>query len=699
MLTFSFSDKEVRRTPTILEPIRGRLEQFDINAIHEYVIDATTHLITSKRNIVKGLQALINGKYMVSDDYVDAIIAACTPRELADAASSPLPSPLEEDFDGNWPDATKYLPNPGIEPHPRPAEKFAPDPSRSSIFEGFTFVFGEKSKFEQLRPALTNGGAKTLLFELQFGHTTVDEFVKYVRNVAESKGLEDINDQTTTKGVVVVRFRGKAETEEWALDFLQNVDLALGQRSVEQNEFLDAILQNDARPLKRALEEETQDRPPASTAPALVTRTAEIQAPRESTPALNDAAPPEQATPPSESSKMAPKGKFRRVVTKSRFKGFDDFDVDEPMESWKPVAVSARNPSNGVRATDNSRTEVDSQPLFVGESQSQSQQQDGSAQGEENRAKKRPREVDEPDSAAMLEQLLPGAAAMKKRRLEREAAGEVSVVEASRAQSVDSDSATPRQRSRQSQPEDKKVDVREAVRSHAEKLDAEREGRLGTRDTALADGDLDPDDVANLQNLAIVEEMEVRPRRRPPVSQGRHGATRTRRSETQTGQSHDDHWDDRWNGLKNFKKFRRKGEGGPDVRNRPRRVIIGLEEVKRKDFGLGPDYWLEPSRPGSKKGSQSQSQSQSQSHRNPAPHPVEFEDDDIDMDDDPTPGIPVQSEDPGTRANAQKKGNAAKAGPTGTTSKRKRQTRATARAVDEESSDDDELKFRFRKRR
>ena len=49
-------------------------------------------------------------------------------------------------------------------------------------------------------------------------------------------------------------------------------------------------------------------------------------------------------------------------------------------------------------------------------------------------------------------------------------------------------------------------------------------------------------------------------------------------------------WEDKWNGRKNFKRFRRRGgeEGGQRGFGR---VIVPLEEAKKKDYGIGDDYW------------------------------------------------------------------------------------------------------------
>lgn len=89
--------------------------------------------------------------------------------------------------------------------------------------------------------------------------------------------------------------------------------------------------------------------------------------------------------------------------------------------------------------------------------------------------------------------------------------------------------------------------------------------------------------VESLQKLAIVEEMEVPVReRQTPI------------------ESDSNRWDKRWNGRKNYKKFRRKGDGnGLQYRTQP--VIVPLEEFNKKDFGTSNIYYA-----GGRGGSQSQ---------------------------------------------------------------------------------------------
>ncbi len=235
---------------------RTRLEDLDIKVLIPYVMGATTHVVSTKRNTAKGLQALINAKYIVTETYIDALIYATTPDNLDELESL---SPLEADFDAHWPNAREHLPPKSKEPSERPAEDFAPMPQRSNVFDGYTFVFCDPLQFETLQAPITNGGGKALEYTLEPGKTSIQEIVRYVKGVAGEKGLGEFEDGSEGKGVVVVAFRGKKGLEEWAANLTIQIALALGQRLIEQSEFLDAILLNDASILRKPLDTEEQD--------------------------------------------------------------------------------------------------------------------------------------------------------------------------------------------------------------------------------------------------------------------------------------------------------------------------------------------------------------------------------------------------------------------------------------------------------
>ena len=252
MLSFSFSTKEQKnRDP--LESVRARLEPLDIKAVIPYLIEKTTHVVATKRNTAKGLQALINAKYIVTDSFVDAVVDAATPSDPDDPEAI---SRLEEDYDAAWPDPLQRLPPPGKEPSQRPAAYFAPDDRRANVFEGYTFVFCDRTQYENLQSPINNGGGKALMYELDFGKTSVQEVVRYIKRVAGEKGTGEFEDQSEGKGVVLVRFRGPKGMEDWSIELGNEVARALDQRLIEQSEFLDAILVNDASGLRRPLPEE-----------------------------------------------------------------------------------------------------------------------------------------------------------------------------------------------------------------------------------------------------------------------------------------------------------------------------------------------------------------------------------------------------------------------------------------------------------
>ena len=230
-------------------PVRARLEDLDIKAIIPYLNGRTTHVVAAKRNTAKGLQALINGRYIVQNSFIDALIEATTASNLDEPESL---SPLEQDFEGNWPDAMAHLPAPSKEPGQRPNAMFAPSAERAEVFKGYTFVFFDQGQFANLQDPITAGAGKALIYSVANGETTAEQIVRYVKDVAGEKGDGEFENGSEGEGVVLVRFRPKG-FEEWAVELQNTVALTLDHRMIEQNEFLDAILMNDPRPLRRRL--------------------------------------------------------------------------------------------------------------------------------------------------------------------------------------------------------------------------------------------------------------------------------------------------------------------------------------------------------------------------------------------------------------------------------------------------------------
>lgn len=511
VLTFSFSSKELKAQDPLAR-VRSRFEDLDIKTIIPYAVGHTTHVVQSKRNTAKGLQALVNGQYIVQDSYLDAVVYAATPSDLENVESL---SPLEADFDAAWPDPTGHLPPPGKEPILRPAEAFAPNPNRSNIFEGYTFVFGDPAQFDNLQDPINNAHGKALHYQVKNGETTPEDIVQFMRNAGGYKGPG--TDRTGPGGIVLVRFRAKGSYEQWSIDLSNQVALMTDQRVIEQSEFLDAILGNDSSPLCRPLPSPEPTQNAGNAGPPCRRRASQSLEPPSlpSQPSeLSQSLEQSQPLGPSDSS-QPPKTKPRSQRVRgfvSKMKTFDDGFDDDPVPAYIPD--DADKPP-AVDAPPEQPPEPEATPL------------------------------EEEEDA--MSNLLPGATAMKRRRVgtdqRKESPAPTQVV-------------APK-------PKRQKLHVREAARQHREaEEDAERERRQ------VEDASLQDSGVEKLKDLAIVEEMEVPPR--APLG--------------------DERWDERWNGRKNFKKFRRKGDGQP--RQRIQTVIVPLEEVARKEVGIGEHHWV-----------------------------------------------------------------------------------------------------------
>lgn len=681
VLSVSFSSKEIKASKDPLATLRTRLEDTDIKVVNNYIIGSTTHVVHSKRNTPKGLQALINGKYIVADSFVDALIYATTPTDLDQDESQ---SPLEEDFDGNWPDAMQHVPPKGKEPNERPVEKFAPNPERLNVFEGYTVVFCEKGQFESLQAPITNGGGKALYFELRSGQTTTNELVGYVKNVAGEKGLGELEDGSEGKGVVVVKFRGASKDDfDWAAQLGREASLALDLRFIEQNEFMDAILMNDASVLRRPLEIVEND----GTLPTHVTyliANLDIDEPDSTYPGAtqNGSRQAIQESQP-ESSEPPPPPRRQRGLIKSRFKGFSSDDDDD-----KP-SLSSIPPESQFRPSQPNNTQLPDSP----------------SQAPVNPRKRPAPTPAEDDNADFVDQLLPAATAMKRRRLE--------AVESARRRG-ESPPAT-----KQSPPPTTKattrkvkepIDIKASLRSRREAADA---ALARDEETLRHDQDLTVEAIESMRDLALIEEFNIAPHRNlqnSNINGSRIGNPR---------------WDPLWNGRKNFKKFRRQGEGGETGGGRRRGIgqtlIVPLEEVKKKDFGIGEEYWLESGGSLKRKRKEKEKESRmSESQfaveaggeseglgngtamrvkregggRQNIPKELLVEDDE-EMPDVVDVKAPRRTRGMDTQTQSTSSAAGAKGKPIG----RGRQKQPVFAAKDDDSESEDELKFRFGKRR
>ncbi|GAM39993.1 hypothetical protein TCE0_034r11993 [Talaromyces pinophilus] len=627
VLSFSFSTKELKAKDP-LGPVRNRLEELDIKTIIPYV-EKTTHVVQNKRNTAKGLQALINAKYIVSDLYLDALVYAATPGDLETTESL---SPLEVDFDAHWPDANQHLPPAGKEPVQRPAEAFAPNPDRVRVFEGYTFVFCDASQFENLSQPINNGHGKSLLFKVQNGETTAEELFQFMRSAGGEKGID--NQRDGGGGVVLVRFRAKG-FEDWSIELGNQVALRMDQRVIEQSEFLDAILNVDATSLCRPLpRDEAPSVPEPSKGGNARQRVVEnAQAPEADasqgfTTQQEDTTMMEQTQSQTQSKRSA-RSQSRPFV--SRMKKFDDgFDM-EAVPAYHSDLIEAAEET--LEPLPNNTSKPSQQPSV---------------------SSMRVEEQEEEDDMAGL---LPGASAMKRRRVE-------SGSRSFREQELKEEAPKPKRQ---------KVDVIAEARRHREEEEAAAQERKHEAEITFQEA-IEGMTVEDMKKLVIVEEYEMPVRKKDSVTV----------EET-------DRWDERWNGRKNFKKFRRRGDHSV-ARSRIQAVIVPLDEVKRKEYGVGDHYWESNEREDSPEPIFSRTSQQQTTQKSSSRSGSQ-----ISM---------AISEEPATASSVNRgrsEVSRISATPISQPSQRagQKRTRETRPKSDDDEgqSDDDELRFKFRRRR
>jgi len=695
VLTFTGLSKTVKASSDPLEAHRKKLEQSEVKLITEYVSSQTTHVIGKKRNTPPGLQALLQGRWVLAHSYVDAL-AQATASPGRDTSGNDRPCPLEEDFERNWPREEEHLLPAGGEPNPKPNEFLKPNPQRAELFTNFTFIFMSQAQYDLLMPVVTSGSGKALLWDVEVETSEAIDLVSYVREVAGAKGDGDfrLSQHTGKGGIVLVRLNHK--DTEWVRDFLTAVESTLEQRSMEQSQFLSAILTVDASELRRPLLRDSQSQAQiaaslngnsGSARSRVQERSRETPQPTEPQPAPT---PTKEPTPPTtqqntEQSVMAEpttRKKPRRAITQSRFKGFGEID---PSQFTRPESES---PEPSQPTPLDQSMDVD-EPAYNEPSQ--------------RNTRKRPAPVDEDDGLeqqrAMMDKMLSGAAAMKKRRLQTENT------------QGDTQNSTPEPESAATtkkkvpKKKHKEIDVGAELKKKKEEAEEaarrEEESNREARDADIAD------------ISAKVESFSLPQRDLPP-----------RRSQVEpSGPS--DRWDPAWNGRKNFKRFKRKGQNN-DVPRLPR-VIVALEEVPRKGHGIGEEYWLNSNKSKSQGRSQhSQTQTQTQtpiSHENGDDDPARFRrrlQNSYREDEEAAARESFPDENPGSArmssgrtgvnstpsqtmgTESQKRtvaGKRAAAQQDGPAAKRAKSTRpAPSRAIVVDDDDDDEVKFR-RKRR
>lgn len=622
-LTFGLLKKEIKNG--VLKTKQERVKELDIKAVSDYLSAETTHLVAQKRNTPKGLQALIEGKPIVSEAYIDALIYASTPTDLQEEENL---SPLEIDFDDAWPDPTRHLPPAGKEPTNKPAEAYKPDPTRAKVFEKCTFFFFDQTQYDVLLPPITTGHGKALLFKPQQETTTLEEGLAFVRKAVGTHGH-----------AIIIKLNEANDMQSWLVKYIEDLCSRFGQEPANQSDLLDTILTNNASQLCKPRTRTSPDKKPAvplSESATAINQESQVNGHQSSSTRasasgarVRDASPlaslssappsrPQSPNPESapynrentqqssvEDDNPRPRKRSRFVPIKKALDPFDDDFNPDAIAVYDEEPPAVRTQSRSQRSV---RSQVDEEDVSVKDEPTPRVDRNNSTT---------PSVV--ADSDDDLDELLPAGAAMRKakQREAAEARRNGQPIKSALAQSKTAAQAKPKK-------EVKLLDVREAARAHREAEDAAEQKERRELD------DLQAEDEGMSGPANLVRVVEYKLPVRGKSSEGTNGY----RGET---------WKPEWDGRKNFKGFRRARDMANGVApRRPKdKIIVPLIAVKKDTYGLGDQYWEKTeedkeraAREKERKKRASQKSSQSQKHNSKHPQRSTTVNEDSDSDED-----------------------------------------------------------------
>ncbi|RKF74348.1 putative dna damage response protein [Golovinomyces cichoracearum] len=543
VLTLSLPSKE-NKTNSLMK-LYKIFNPLDIKILVDYESKHTTHVVARKRNTAKGLQALIEGKYLVySDTFIDALVRATFSKD------GNL-SPLEVDFDENFPNPLKHLPPKGDEPTQREETAYNPDFLRKNVFHGYIFVFYEKRQYENLLPPITAGCGKAVYQVVEPFQDTFNEFTTFVKMLASEKKQEKNEVECESKRVIVVRFNpAKGPESDWYAEFGRNVALELNQRLVEQNEFLNAILANDASVLISPLQVESLE----PTEPPYLKCTSFISNSR----SLEDESIQE----------IQPRIRSRRTI-RPKFTGFDD-DFSGPIEEPTNNLIESNIHSDYSHI----KTEMaQSQSLFVSQNihcipeEPNIQVQDSASQKRKatNLFERNENEEQKIGLASTSHQF-------KRRRLENQAdirKREDFLTEPIK-NPMSKDLIVPVQIKKFPPKKCRDIDA-EVEQIFVQKRERDEASKAASKSQAERESLYEELDGLEIRNKIQIGEARVKDANQVRESRKEEDSARCSNP---------------WNGRKNFKKFRQKG-----VRSRTsEKVIVQLEEAYKNDSRLFDDH-------------------------------------------------------------------------------------------------------------
>ncbi|KAJ8606885.1 hypothetical protein MRB53_040638 [Persea americana] len=532
VLTFTNIPKSLKASRDALATYRESLEQMDIKLVTEYISNHTTHVVATKRNTTACLQALAQAKWMVSYSFVDALIAIVATRGK-DEHGDDIPSALIEDFNAHWPPEKQHPVPAGTEPVQRPDELLSPDPRRSEIFDGLSFIFMSASQYDNLMAPITACGGKAILQEPEPETTIPEEYMSKIVELTKTRKVR--STVNNFENVIMIRSGETTSHIEWWTEFNTEVQLISNRRSILQGELLDAIVMLNTTTLQQTLPEELQI---SNTEKSRLETTMPQQIESNAGSSKEGSTKDSSNSIPNKSTK-----RLHRVPAISRFKGLDEFDPSQITHA-PPEEVESLQQPNEIRqaATENAPTS--------------------------NVHKRTAAQRDNVNIAANMDAQLEDTAAVKKRKLNNTRPQETPVQQVQDSDDNSDDALLSAEAQKQ-----RKLDVKAKMLAHRDEAEQER-----IRDEQALQDQLGGMDIKDIK--PEIEKFEVK--------LSNNGTRQDSTSIRRAG------WDPRWDGRANFKAFRPQGQR--NANNGRKSVMVSLVEVPKKGFGLGEEYWLVDSR-------------------------------------------------------------------------------------------------------
>ncbi|CAD6499701.1 BgTH12-03809 [Blumeria graminis f. sp. triticale] len=563
-VNFTFSFETEGDSTDLISKLRSSFGPLDIKILANYERENTTYVISGKRNTGRNLQALIDGKHILQHESFINALASTTSVENKG---------LELDFYGNFPKPAEHL-------HPindtltqLKETDFYPSTVRQNIFEGYTFIFHEKSQFVEYSNPITAGSGNAYLYEMKPHETKIDEFTGYIKNFSRERESSEHCSREKARTLILIAFNPPRKSDSnWHTEFRKQASLTLRCHFIDPDELFKAVIKNDRSTLKNY---EYKNFDHVDYEPVCLRSRNTIKAQKdipflESEKLLNPL--------PRNGGRVRRNGRLKMI-------GFDD-DFSAKSSPPKAVPEPPTELAGYTRSIDESQSQAITPVEYLSTTEGSIFRGLTAPSGFINTAIKHEAEnpndrkrknvispVEEKHSDILLNFGL-STPSRKRRRISR----------AEHADIHESIIPLPNIQTKQGNIIEREIDRNKSTEADTEIEEVSRDNKEERQNIEAEYGD-DQEQVSLEDKLNVLQLAEIRNKIKIENIKVR----MTNQSGKMIRPPSDHGWDERWNGRKNFKKFRRKGE--PGNVNGFNKVIVQLVEAKDGDREVSGDLW------------------------------------------------------------------------------------------------------------